>query len=168
MLGGPCRQNFMPASSVCATMHTSCFLLWCVGLARLIRTAARNPASMCACLTPSPVLWCLSFFLLRLCLTRFDFEGVDVPALFSEFQETEKRLKELKEKGGIQRQVGVCCGCGSCVVLCCFCCVCCRGDSPAARLWLPAASHALSHCDWHMLCMRARQCRLAAACCRLS
>lgn len=30
---------------------------------------------------------------------------MDVPALFAEFQETEKRLKELKEKGGIQRQV---------------------------------------------------------------
>jgi hypothetical protein len=36
---------------------------------------------------------------------RFDFEGVDVPAVFKEFQDTEKRIKELKEKGGIQRQV---------------------------------------------------------------
>jgi hypothetical protein len=38
---------------------------------------------------------------------RFDFEGVDVPAMFKEFQDTEKRIKELKEKGGIQRQVRV-------------------------------------------------------------
>jgi hypothetical protein len=36
---------------------------------------------------------------------RFDFEGVDVKGLFDEYHETEKRMKELKEKGGIQRQV---------------------------------------------------------------
>lgn len=41
-----------------------------------------------------------------MCLCRFDFEGVDVGLLFSEYNDTEKRLKELKEKGGIQRQVG--------------------------------------------------------------
>jgi len=38
---------------------------------------------------------------------RFDFEGVDVKALFDELQATEQRIKELKEQGGgIQRQVG--------------------------------------------------------------
>lgn len=38
---------------------------------------------------------------------RFDFEGVDVKALFDELQSTEQRIKELKEQGGgIQRQVG--------------------------------------------------------------
>jgi hypothetical protein len=42
-------------------------------------------------------------------LCRFDFEGVDVGALFSEYNDTEKRLKELKEKGGIQRQVRLSC-----------------------------------------------------------
>ncbi len=38
-------------------------------------------------------------------MCRFDFEGVDVKALFDEYHETEKRMKDLKEKGGIQRQV---------------------------------------------------------------
>jgi hypothetical protein len=43
----------------------------------------------------------------RVCwlVCRFDFEGVDVKGLFDEYHETEKRMKELKEKGGIQRQV---------------------------------------------------------------
>lgn len=59
---------------------------------------------MSACLT-LPVLPRPTRVSLRCGLTRFDFECVDVPALFAEFQETEKRLKELKEKGGIQRQV---------------------------------------------------------------
>lgn len=45
---------------------------------------------------------CMSYDVFAL---RFDFEGVDVPAVFKEFQDTEKRIKELKEKGGIQRQV---------------------------------------------------------------
>lgn len=94
---------------MCDTRCSWCVRLvcaWCVGLARLISTPVHHAASMCACLT-LPVLPRPTGALLRCGLTRFDFEGVDVQALFAEFQETEKRLKELKEKGGIQRQVRV-------------------------------------------------------------
>lgn len=38
-------------------------------------------------------------------LCRFDFERVDIKGVFDEFSATEARIKELKEQGGIQRQV---------------------------------------------------------------
>lgn len=38
---------------------------------------------------------------------EYDFERQDAAALFKEFEETERRLKELKEHGGIQRQVSL-------------------------------------------------------------
>lgn len=36
---------------------------------------------------------------------EYDFERQDAAAIYREYEETEKRLKELKEHGGIQRQV---------------------------------------------------------------
>lgn len=53
------------------------------------------------------MLCCARLLCVRACVVcvRFDFEGVDVKGLFDEFHETERRMKELKEKGGIQRQV---------------------------------------------------------------
>lgn len=50
--------------------------------------------SMCRCRCVSPCVVC----------PRFDFEGVDVRALLTELQSTDKRIKELKEQG-IQPQV---------------------------------------------------------------
>ncbi|WIA16380.1 hypothetical protein OEZ85_013075 [Tetradesmus obliquus] len=35
---------------------------------------------------------------------EYDFEKVDVDALYREYEETEKRLKEIKEHGGLERQ----------------------------------------------------------------
>jgi hypothetical protein len=39
--------------------------------------------------------------------TRFDFERIDIKATFAEYEATEARLRELREQGGIQRQVCV-------------------------------------------------------------